>query len=53
LLDLWIRLKNVSAAQTEAPIEVEIRKSGSGMDERFAEFAAGAPSMAIRKIHPP
>lgn len=39
VLDLWIRLKNVSAAPIAGPIEVEIRKFGSGMDDTFAEFA--------------
>ena len=39
VLDLWIRLKNVSAAPIGGPIEVEIRKFGSGMDDSFAEFA--------------
>ena len=39
VLDLWIRLKNESAAPIAGPIEVEIRKFGSGMDEMFAEFA--------------
>ncbi len=39
VLDLWIRLKNVSATPIAGPIEVEIRKFGSGMDDTFAEFA--------------
>ena len=39
VLDLWIRLKNVSSAPIAGPIEVEIRKFGSGMDEMFAEYA--------------
>ncbi len=39
VLDLWIRLKNNSAAPIADPIEVEIRKFGSGMDDTFAEFA--------------
>ncbi len=39
VLDLWIRLKNVSAAPIAGPIEVEIRKFGSGMGDVFAEFA--------------
>jgi len=39
VLDLWIRLKNASAAPIAGPIEVEIRKFGSGMDDTFAEFA--------------
>ena len=39
VLDLWIRLKNVSATPIAGPIEVEIRKFGSGMDDAFAEFA--------------
>ncbi|MXX70301.1 MAG: hypothetical protein F4Y73_00270 [Gemmatimonadetes bacterium] len=39
VLDLWIRLKNVSAAPIAGPVEVEIRKFGSGMDDTFAEFA--------------
>lgn len=39
VLDLWIRLKNHSAAPIAGPIEVEIRKFGSGMDDTFAEFA--------------
>ena len=39
VLDLWIRLKNNSAAPIAGPIEVEIRKFGSGMDDTFAEFA--------------
>ena len=39
VLDLWIRLKNVSAAPIAGPIEVEIRKFGSGMDDTFSEFA--------------
>ena len=39
VLDLWIRLKNVSTAPIAGPIEVEIRKFGSGMDDMFAEFA--------------
>lgn len=39
LLDLWIRLRNVTAAPIAGPIEVEIRKFGSGMGDDFAEFA--------------
>ena len=39
VLDLWIRLKNASTAPIAGPIEVEIRKFGSGMDDAFAEFA--------------
>ena len=39
VLDLWIRLKNVSAAPIGGPIELEVRKFGSGMDDSFSEFA--------------
>ena len=37
--DFWIRLRNVSAAPVVGPIEVEIRKFGSGMGDMFADLA--------------
>ena len=37
--DLWIRLRNVSATPVAGPIEVEIRKFGSGMGDMFSELA--------------
>ncbi len=41
VLDLWIRLKNVSAAPIAGPIELEVRKfeSPTGGDSLSAEFA--------------
>ena len=37
--DFWIRLRNVSATPVAGPIEVEIRKFGSGMGDMFSELA--------------
>ena len=37
--DLWIRLRNVSATPLAGPIEVEIRKFGSGMGDMFSDLA--------------
>ena len=37
--ELWIRLRNVSATALAGPIEVEIRRFGSGMGDVFAELA--------------
>ena len=37
--DLWIRLRNVSATALAGPIEVEIRRFGSGMGDVFSELA--------------
>ena len=37
--ELWIRLRNGSATPLAGPIEVEIRKFGSGMGEMFSELA--------------
>ena len=37
--ELWIRLRNVSATPLAGPIEVEIRRFGSGMGDTFAELA--------------
>ena len=37
--ELWIRLRNTSAAPFAGPIEVEIRKFGSGMGDMFADLA--------------
>jgi hypothetical protein len=39
VLNLWIRLKNTSARPIFGPIEVEIRKFGSGMGGDFANLA--------------
>ena len=38
-LTLWIRLRNKSAAPVVGPIEVEIRKFGSGMGDVLSELA--------------
>ena len=37
--DLWIRLRNTSATPVAGPIEVEIRRFGSGMGDAFRELA--------------
>ena len=37
--ELWIRLRNVSATALAGPIEVEIRRFGSGMGDVFSELA--------------
>lgn len=38
-LELWIRLRNKSAAPISGPIEVEVRKFGSGMGDVLSELA--------------
>ena len=37
--ELWIRLRNTSAAPLAGPIEVEVRRFGSGMGDMFSELA--------------
>ncbi len=37
--EMWIRLRNASGAPVAGPIEVEIRKFGSGMGDTFSELA--------------
>ena len=39
VLDLWVRLENVSSEAVTGPIEVELRKFGSGMGDVLSEFA--------------
>ena len=37
--ELWIRLRNTSAAPLPGPIAVEVRKFGSGMGDMFSDLA--------------